>query len=159
MLALVICLDLGLANDRWWRFFLTSMATPPASPKPKRGVFGYIRDKIVRPHSRSLSQQSIEASGSGASPISPPPRTISNFLVPPPNTQTAQLRHARSDSQLPGNPNRKAETGSASVLWTGLRSAFEELREAARPFPPLGSAIESLIPCFGLLEVCFSSGL
>ncbi|KAB5593575.1 hypothetical protein CTheo_2964 [Ceratobasidium theobromae] len=134
------------------------MASPPVSPKPKRSVRGYIRekyDKLVRSHSRSPSQQSIaEATGSGASPSSPPPNTIGNFLAPPPHTQTVQLRHARSESQLSTGPEPATdlETSSKSTTWAGLRSAFEELRKVAGPFPPLEAAIRSLIPCLGLLE-------
>ncbi|KAB5593587.1 hypothetical protein CTheo_2976 [Ceratobasidium theobromae] len=132
------------------------MASPPVSSKPKRSVRGYIRekyDKLVRSH--SPSQQSIaEASGPGASPTSPPSNTIGNFLAPPPHTQTAQLRHAHSDSQLSTGPELATdlEISSKSTMWTGLRSAFEELRKVAGPFPPLEAAIRSLIPCLGLLE-------
>ncbi|KAB5588516.1 hypothetical protein CTheo_8040 [Ceratobasidium theobromae] len=130
------------------------MATPPASPNPKRrSVRGYIRDqydKLLRSHSRSPSQQLIETSGSGASPNSPPPRTIGNFLAPPSNTQGALLDHLHSDSQLSIGP--KHETSPRGTIWTGLGSAFEELRKVAKPFPPLESAIGSLIPCLGLLE-------
>ncbi|KAB5589875.1 hypothetical protein CTheo_6676 [Ceratobasidium theobromae] len=133
------------------------MATPPASPKPKRSVRTYIRnkyDKLVRSHSRSPSQQSIEASGSGASPTSPPPRTVAGFLAPPSisDTQTAQLPHSHSDSQLSTGPNLGMESSPAIKIWTGLRSAFEELRKVARPFPLLESTIYSLIPCLDLLE-------
>ncbi|KAB5593568.1 hypothetical protein CTheo_2957 [Ceratobasidium theobromae] len=134
------------------------MASLPVSPKPKRSVRGYIRekyDKLVRSHSRSPSQQSIaEAAGSGASPSSPPPSTIGNFLAPPLHSQNAQLRHARSESQLSTRSGLEVEleTSSKSTTWTGLRSAFEELRKVAGPFPPLEAAIRSLIPCLGLLE-------
>ncbi|KAB5587750.1 hypothetical protein CTheo_8808 [Ceratobasidium theobromae] len=131
------------------------MATPPVSPKPKRSVRRYIRDqydKLVRSHSRSPSQQSIEASGSGASPASPPPRMVVGYLAAPSDTQTAQLPRSRSDSQLSTGPNLETEASPMITIWTGLRSAFEELRKAARPFPPLESAIGSLIPCLTLLE-------
>ncbi|KAB5590978.1 hypothetical protein CTheo_5570 [Ceratobasidium theobromae] len=132
------------------------MATPPASPKPKRSVRRYISDqynKLVRSHSRSPSQQSIKASGSGASPASPPPRTVAGYLAPPSDTQTAQLPHLHSDSQLSTGPKFETETSPIITIWTGLQGAFEELRKAARPFPLLQSTIDSLIPCLGLLEV------
>ncbi|KAB5588196.1 hypothetical protein CTheo_8363 [Ceratobasidium theobromae] len=131
------------------------MSTPPVSPKPKRSVRRYIRDrydKLVRSHSRSPSQQSIEASGSGASPASPPPRTVVRYLAPPSDTQTRQLSHSPSDPQLSIGPKFETETSPIITIWTGLRSAFEDLRKAARPFPPLESAIGSLIPCLTLLE-------
>ncbi|KAB5590979.1 hypothetical protein CTheo_5571 [Ceratobasidium theobromae] len=131
------------------------MATPPASPKPKRSVRRYIRDqydKLVRSHSRSPSEQSIEAFGSGASPASPPPRTVVRYLAPPSDTQTRQLSYSHSDSQLSTGPNLETESSTIITIWTGLRSAFEDLRKAARPFPPLESAIGSLIPCLTLLE-------
>lgn len=134
------------------------MATPPVSPKAKRSVRRYISEqysKLVRSHSRSPSRQSIEAaaSGSGASPSSPPPRTLGGFLALPSDTQTAQLRHARSDSQLPTSPKHETQTSSKGTTRSGLQRAIEELRKVARPFPPLQSAISSLIPCLGLLEV------
>ncbi|KAB5590478.1 Vegetative incompatibility protein HET-E-1 [Ceratobasidium theobromae] len=135
------------------------MATPPASPKPKRSVRRYIRDqydKLIRPHSRSPSQQSIEASGSGAPPAFLPPRMVSNLLAPPLDAQAAQLRHLRSESQISTSPQNEME---AIPICTGLRSAFEELRKVARPFPPLGSAIGSLISCLGLLEVISTPNL
>ncbi|KAB5590477.1 hypothetical protein CTheo_6091 [Ceratobasidium theobromae] len=133
------------------------MATPPVSPKAKRSVRRYISEqysKLVRSHSRSPSRQSIEAaaSGSGASPSSPPPRTLGGFLALPSDTQTAQLRHARSDSQLPTSPKHERQTSSKGTTRSGLQRAIEELRKVARPFPPLQSAISSLIPCLGLLE-------
>ncbi|KAB5589876.1 hypothetical protein CTheo_6677 [Ceratobasidium theobromae] len=138
-----------------WQFPSTTMATPPVSPKPKRSVRRYISDqynKLVRSHSRSPSQQSIKASGSGAPPASPPPRTVAGFLAPPSDTQTAQLHHSHSDSQLSMGPKLESETSPIITMWTGLRSAFEELRKAARPFPLLQSTIDSFIPCLGLLE-------
>ncbi|KAB5588069.1 Vegetative incompatibility protein HET-E-1 [Ceratobasidium theobromae] len=134
-------------------FLSTIMSTPPTSPKPKRSVRRYIRDqynKLVRSHSPSPSQQSIEGSGLGASPTSPPPRTVAGFLAPPSDSHTAQMGHSNSDSQLSAAP--KLESGPIITIWTGLRSAFEELRKVARPFPPLESAIGSLIPCLDLLR-------
>lgn len=136
------------------------MATPPVSPKPKRSVRKYIRDqydKLVQSHSRSPSRQSVEvaAAGSGASPSSPPPRIVSNFLTLPSGTQTTQLRRAQSDSKFSMGPKLEAGISTMSTMLTGLQSAFEELRKVAKPFPPLQSAITSLIPCLGLLEVIF----
>ncbi|KAB5590564.1 hypothetical protein CTheo_5989 [Ceratobasidium theobromae] len=133
------------------------MATPPVSPKPKRSVRKYIRDqydKLVQSHSRSPSRQSVEvaAAGSGASPSSPPPRIVSNFLTLPSGTQTTQLRRAQSDSKFSMGPKLEAGISTMSTMLTGLQSAFEELRKVAKPFPPLQSAITSLIPCLGLLE-------
>ncbi|KAB5590986.1 hypothetical protein CTheo_5578 [Ceratobasidium theobromae] len=131
------------------------MATPPASPKPRRTVRKYIRDqydKVVRSHSRSPSQQSIEASGSGASPASPPPRTIGGLLAPPHGAQTVQPQHAQPNSEPSISPKLETETSPISTMWTGLRSAFEELHKVARPFPPLQAAIGNLIPCLGILE-------
>ncbi|KAB5590982.1 hypothetical protein CTheo_5574 [Ceratobasidium theobromae] len=132
------------------------MSNPPVSPKPKRSVRRYIRDqydKLVRSHPRSPSQQSIEASGSGASPTSPPPRAIGGLLAPPSDAQTVQLPHSHSDSQLSTGPKLEIESSPGITIWTGLRSVFEDLRKAARPFPLLESTVDSLIPCFGLLEV------
>ncbi|KAB5593282.1 hypothetical protein CTheo_3285 [Ceratobasidium theobromae] len=131
------------------------MATPPVSPKSKRGVRRYIRDqydKLVRSRSRSPSQQPVEVFDSSAFPASPLPRTIGGLLAPPPDSRTARLRHARSDSQLSTGPKHEAQTNPISMIRTGLRAAFEELRKVARPFPPLESAIRSLIPCLSLLE-------
>ncbi|KAB5593584.1 hypothetical protein CTheo_2973 [Ceratobasidium theobromae] len=137
------------------------MSTPPVSPKPRKGVRGYIREKydtFIRSHSRSPSQQLTEASGSSisptspTSPTSPPPKAIGNFLAPP-NAQAAQLCHMPSNSNLSAGSKHEAEANSEGVLWSGLRNAFEELRKVARPFPPLESAIGSLISCLSLLEV------
>ncbi|KAB5590983.1 hypothetical protein CTheo_5575 [Ceratobasidium theobromae] len=131
------------------------MATSPVPPKPKRSVRRYIRnqyDKLVRSHSRSPSQQSIEASGSGASPISPPPMTVAEILAPPSDAPTVQLPHSYFDSRLSIGPNLETESSTIITIWTALWSAFEDLRKAAKPFPPLESAIGSLIPCLSLLE-------
>ncbi|KAB5588941.1 hypothetical protein CTheo_7619 [Ceratobasidium theobromae] len=133
------------------------MATPPspASPKPKRSVRRYIRDqydKLVRSHSPSPNQQSVEASSSGLFPASPPPRVVGNLLALPSDAQAAQLHHSHSDSNLSIGPQHETEASPMDMMWAGLRSAFEELRKVASPFPPLESAIGSLIPCLGLLE-------
>ncbi|KAB5588517.1 hypothetical protein CTheo_8041 [Ceratobasidium theobromae] len=143
------------------------MASSPASPNPKRrGVRSYVRnkyDKLVRSHSRSPSQQLVEPSSSTVSSVSPPPTTIAGLLAPPPDAQTAQSHHSHPDSQLStGRPENETETTPMSTrtntMWAGLRSAFEDLRKVARPFPPLESAISSLIPCLGLLEAAARNG-
>ncbi|KAB5588995.1 hypothetical protein CTheo_7566 [Ceratobasidium theobromae] len=142
------------------------MASPPVSPKQKRSVRGYLRDqydKLVRSHSRSPSQQLIEPSSSTVSPVSPPLTTIAGFLAPPPDAQAAQLHHSHPDSQLStARPENETETSpmstSTNTMWTGLRSTFKDLRKVARPFPPLESAISSLIPCLGLLETAARNG-
>ncbi|KAB5587931.1 hypothetical protein CTheo_8627 [Ceratobasidium theobromae] len=136
------------------------MTPPPVSPKPSRGVRSYIcekYDKLVRSHSRSPSQQSTEASGSGASPTSPLPNqqlnpTIGNFLAPPSDTQAIHPHHACSDSQTSAEHGHKMQANSESMVWNGLRQAFEELRKATRPFPLLESAIGGLILCISFLE-------
>lgn len=66
-----------------------------------------------------------------------------------------QLRHSRSDPHLSATLKHRAESKPENVVWTGLKGALEELRKVAKPFPPLASAIGSLIPCLGLLEVTF----
>lgn len=145
-----------------------SMTSPPTSPKAKRGVRSYIREqygRLVRSHSRSPSQQSIEVIDSDTGFITPLPTqgstsTFSNFLAPPSSKQAAILRHARSDSQISPNlnPNSTKHTGSSSrsVIWVGLRTGLQELQKAASLFHPLESAVSGLIACVSLMEVCIS---
>ncbi|KAB5593596.1 hypothetical protein CTheo_2985 [Ceratobasidium theobromae] len=141
-----------------------SMTSPPTSPKAKRGVRSYIREqygRLVRSHSRSPSQQSIEVIDSDTGFITPLPTqgstsTFSNFLAPPSSKQAAILRHARSDSQISPNlnPNSTKHTGSSSrsVIWVGLRTGLQELQKAASLFHPLESAVSGLIACVSLME-------
>lgn len=133
---------------------LIVMASPPASLNPKHGVRSYLREKyhkLVRSHSRSPSQQSehVETSNPSGS-------TIGNFLVPPPASQAVSLRHVRSDDHISSSKHAaQSRPRSRATAWVGLRTALEELCKAARVFPPLESAISSLISVLDLLEVCF----
>lgn len=135
------------------------MASPPASPspRPRRGARSYLREKyhkIVQSHSRSLSRQSLtgEASASSAHLASPLPNhgqgsssTLGNLLAPPSASSPVVSRHTHN-----------LILGLKDMGWaTGLRTALEELHKVARVFPPLESAIGSLVSVLGLLEVCF----
>ncbi|KAB5593571.1 hypothetical protein CTheo_2960 [Ceratobasidium theobromae] len=130
------------------------MSSPPASPKPKRGVRSYIRDKydkLVRSHSRSPS---AEASTSGAYPTSPPPQTYGHSLAPPTIEQAATLRHARSLPTVPPAPGPTTDSGTHSgTTRGGLRTALEALHAGAGIFPPLQSAVGSLISSLDVLEM------
>lgn len=132
----------------------TSMASPQDSPRQRRGVRSYFRE-LVRSHSRSPSHQpaavALSSSGSPA-PNQESSWTIGNLLAPP-SPYRGELRHARSDSQLTQNSIPVIQVGSGGTIWTGLRAALEELGGASGMFPPLRSAIGSLISCLGLLEV------
>ncbi|KAB5589460.1 hypothetical protein CTheo_7100 [Ceratobasidium theobromae] len=128
------------------------MDPPPDSPSPKRSVRSYLRkrySKFVQSHSNSPSQSdqlgSPEASNSGVHlTISPPPN-----LAPP---ATDQLRHTRSDSHIPSSPDPVIQESSRGVKWTGLQTSLEELSKIAGAFPPLKSAIGSLLSVLDLLD-------
>lgn len=47
-----------------------------------------------------------------------------------------------------------ASQPTTSGPWAGLSTTLRTLRENAHMFPPLQSAIDTLIPCLGILEVC-----
>ncbi|KAB5587568.1 NACHT domain containing protein [Ceratobasidium theobromae] len=139
------------------------MNSPPASPSPRRGVRNYFREKyhkFVHSHSRSPSQlESEDPNVSNLSPrptISPPPNQRSssrsgNFLAP---TSISQLRHSRSDSHVPSSssPTTRSQEKARGAIWTGLQITLEGLRKAAGIFPPLESAVGSLISVLDLLE-------
>ncbi|KAB5593597.1 hypothetical protein CTheo_2986 [Ceratobasidium theobromae] len=126
------------------------MASPPASPSPKRGVRSYFREKynhFVRSQSRSPSQQSIQAKASDFGAQSQQTSSIvGDFLAPPlsGHVTSNSLQHAQSDSQISSN--------SKIVTLSGLQSALEGLRSATAVFPPLESAVNSLISVLDVLE-------
>ncbi|KAB5593573.1 hypothetical protein CTheo_2962 [Ceratobasidium theobromae] len=137
------------------------MNSPPVSPRPKKGVRGYIRDKydkFVRSHSRSPSAEAI----SGASPTSPLPHAYGHSLAPPTTEEAAALRHVQSTQKITpptsmitssnepttnSNPHPKHE----SRQWNSLRNALQTLHEGATMFPPLQSAVGTLILCLEVL--------
>ncbi|KAB5589461.1 NACHT domain containing protein [Ceratobasidium theobromae] len=136
------------------------MDPPPASPSPRRGVRSYIREKyyhIVHSYSRSPSQPEQPEhtplpKSSARTTISPPNQesgsNVTNLLRP----SMGQLRHTRSDSQISPNPNLGAQQQARATAWTGLQAALEELHKCAATFPPLKTAIGSLLSVLDLLE-------
>lgn len=125
------------------------MSSPPTSPRPKRGVRNYIRDKydrFVRSHSRSPSAEA-SAPGTYLGPPLPQTPTSSN-LAPPTDEEAAALRFAQSRSTT-SNLNARSE----NAQWSSLQTALQALHISAGVFPPLQSAVGALISCLDVLEV------
>lgn len=136
------------------------MASPPTSPKQKRGVRGYIQEtyhKLVRSHSRSPSRQSVGVPESNDLPISPKPSqqpsqrasTAGGYLSPPPTEVATIPRHSQDITH----------SSLGNAISSGVRGAFEALHQGTRLFPPLQSAVSAFISCLDVLEVYYQIDL
>lgn len=106
----------------------TEQAAPGAQPSP-------------------TSLQVPGASPAGhAKPAADPPTIV---VTGSPNASAADLGFYVD----PGTSTTKQTT---SVIWTGLGTALRALQDTTGLFPPLHSAISTLIPCLNILEVSFA---
>ncbi|KAB5588491.1 hypothetical protein CTheo_8067 [Ceratobasidium theobromae] len=127
--------------------------TSPLSPKSKKGVRGFLRERLdnFKSQLRSPSQQFLEVSGSRANSRSPPPTERLHGTVDTQNAGTSAA--VGSVGSLPEHTASTPLTKkNRSPAWAGLGSALRDLHKTTRLFPPLQSAVGALISCLDTWE-------